>query len=36
MSDRSRAAMTEEEVSALVAERKRPRLGTINPDGTGP
>jgi PPOX class probable F420-dependent enzyme len=34
MSDRSRAAMTEEEVSAFVAEQKKLQLGTINPDGT--
>ncbi|WP_315987180.1 pyridoxamine 5'-phosphate oxidase family protein [Actinomadura sp. HBU206391] len=34
MSDRTRIAMTEDEVSSLVAEQRKLQLGTMNPDGT--
>src|SRR4051795_12513055 len=34
VSDRTRIVMTEDEVSALVADHRKLQLGTINPDGT--
>jgi hypothetical protein len=34
MNARTRVAMSEDEVSSLVAEHRKLQLGTINPDGT--